>query len=102
MLIVLGWLAGASRAGALGEGWCRLRGVTGCGVEQLLWTQAQSLDRGVDPGPLFIQKLLTFTFEQKIMRPVFDEHSKASPFLDQLLIRQFLVRFEPSERGGRM
>ena len=68
------------------------------GMQQLRRCQAEPLNRCVDPGPLFREKLLAFALEQEIARAGIDEHAAASFALDQLLFNQLLIALQNRER----
>jgi hypothetical protein len=70
-----------------------------CGsFQQLVRRQAQPLNGGGDPGPLFREKFLSFALQQQIARAVINEHAKASLCLDQLLGDQPLIGLQNRER----
>src|SRR5262249_46850397 len=65
--------------------------------EQLFRFKAESLDGGVDSGPFLFEKLLPFFLEQQLAGASVDEHSQASPRLDEVFVRELLVRLEDRE-----
>src|SRR5437867_11732846 len=69
----------------------RLRPEVCAGLQQLFRRQSEPLNRFVDPGPLFGQKLLAFGREQQIARAGPDEHAETSLLLDELLVDQLLI-----------
>src|SRR3982074_569601 len=78
---------------------CRLRRRTRFGgIQQFFRGQAEPLNGGVDPGPLFREKLLAFALEQQIARAGLDEHAEASLLLDELIVHQMLVTLQNRER----
>ena len=72
--------------------------MVGCRLEQFFWIQAEPANGRVHSWPMLVQKFLPFTFYQQIARAGFNEHAKTSPLFDELLVDEFLVGFEDSER----
>ncbi len=60
--------------------------------------QAEPLNGGVDPRPLFRKKLLPFALQQQIARARIDEHATTSLALDQLLVDQLLIALQHRKR----
>src|SRR6266849_1321420 len=94
-------------ASALLLGGIRLGGFRRCGmrrrpagrpVQEFFRLQAEPLNGGVDPGPLFAEKLLPFALQQQIARARVDEHAATSLALDQLLVHQLLIALQNRER----
>src|SRR5206468_1440905 len=54
--------------------------------QQFFRSQAEPANRGVNPRPVFRQKLLALRLQQKIARAGFDEHAATSPVLHQFLV----------------
>src|SRR2546423_8156637 len=69
------------------------RRARGGGIQFFL-SQAEPLNGGGDPGPLFGQKFLAFALQQQIACAGFDEHPEPALHLDQILIHHVLVGFQ--------
>src|SRR5687768_11064551 len=67
-------------------------------AQELLRTEAEALNVGVDPRPLITQKLLPLAFHQQVARSVIDEHAQAAPGLHQTFVGQLLVGLEDRDR----
>src|SRR5437867_10248221 len=67
------------------------------GIEFFL-RQTKPLNLFREPRPFIGQKFLAFALQQQIAGAGFHEHPETSPLFDQLLIYQFLISFENSER----
>ena len=68
-----------------------------CGFEQFFWIQPEPPDRGVNPGPMFLEKLLELAFMQQISRAGSDEHPEAAPLFDKFFVDQFLISFQDGD-----
>src|SRR5260221_5085907 len=81
-------------------GWGVLRGpfAVGSGIQQFFGGETESLNGGVDPWPLFLEKLLTLALQQQIARAGIDEHAAASLALDELLVDQLLIALQDRDR----
>src|ERR1700674_570159 len=66
--------------------------------QQILRFQTQPLHGCVDPRPFLRKKPVAFAFQQQIARAGFDEHAEAAPFLDKLLVDQFLIALQDRDR----
>src|SRR5215471_516828 len=64
----------------------RCRAFCVCTGQQLLGREAETLDGGGDPGPLFRQKLPALALQQKVASAGPDEHAETPSLLDQFLI----------------
>src|SRR4051794_29117442 len=53
--------------------------------EQFFWFQPEALNGGLDCGPLFGEKLLSFALEQEIAGTGFNEETEAATFFDEFL-----------------
>src|SRR5579863_6047102 len=75
--------------------------------EQIFGAQAEALDRGCNPWPLFGQEPLAFGRQEERTRARIDEHSATALALDQVFVDQLLIRLEyrewvdPGLRGHR-
>src|SRR6266404_7279043 len=67
------------------------------GIEFFL-REAKPLNLFREPRPFIGQKFLAFALPQQIACAGFHEHPETSPLFDQLLVYQFLISFEHSER----
>src|SRR5450756_1390979 len=75
----------------------RLRSAA-CAVQQFFRFQSEPLNRFVNPWPFFCEKLLAFALQQQTTRAGIDEHSEASPALNQPLVHQLLIALQDRER----
>src|SRR2546421_11845697 len=67
-------------------------------IEQFFRCETEPANGCVDPRPMLGKKFLAFAFEQQLVRTGFDEHAETSLFLDNLVVDQFLIRLQNSER----
>src|SRR5712671_560124 len=70
----------------------------GCAVQEFFRLEAEPLNGFVDPGPVFVKKLLPFTLQQQLARAGVDEHAQAAPGLDKPIVHQLLIALEDRER----
>src|SRR5215471_4031335 len=86
-------------AGLGGLGWRGgLISLAGGSVEEFFRLQAQPLNGGVDPGPLFGEKFVAFALQQQASRTGVDEHAEPPAALDQALVYQLLIALQDRER----
>src|SRR5579864_8207307 len=75
-----------------------IRGRPAIGSQQFFRCQAEPLNGGGDPGPLFGQKLLAFALQQQSAGASIDEHAEASSALSKPLVNQLLIALQNRER----
>src|SRR2546426_2107164 len=76
----------------------RRRPTSRASIQEFFRFQAEPLNRCVDPGPFFAQKLLPFALQQQTACAGIDEHAAASSGLDKPLVHQLLIALQNRER----
>jgi hypothetical protein len=67
-------------------------------TQQFIRLQAEPLNGSVDPGPLFLKKLLALASQQQTAGASLNEHAETAPLLDEFLVNQLLITLQNRKR----